>query len=381
MQTFRSSFLSVAFLSVVGCGTPNHAISGDHPPLDDRCGRYQERLDGRCVSATVTGIESRELEFTRDGYTLHGTLTLPRTNGPYRPPVFVLTHGSGPNDRDETAIGHLGVGYGQQIRTFRLLAEALGNAGAAVYRYDKRTCVRENSEGRCPTAFQDYPGSRYDIRVDDYIADFRAAVQAVAALPEVDGQDITVVGHSQGANFVPLLMADEPGVVAGIQLAGSALPLEELIVRQLREFADYLENLGSQFAAEIATLRALADEHETALAQIRSGTFEGTSFQNVSTAYWLRWMESLDRLEEEFIAVDGPLLLLNGDLDFNVPPYHLETFREWSTAAGKTNSEFVLLPDVTHAFITITGGTHLDANFSPRALEAILGWHRAIERR
>ncbi len=328
---------------------------------------------------TVTSIESTELSFSRnDGYALHGTLTLPRTAGEYRPPVFVLTHGSGPNDRDETANGSLGVDYGQNIPLFKLLAEALAQSGAAVYRYDKRTCFRENSSNRCPTPIASYSGDLDAVRVDDYIADFRAAVRAVAALPEVNGEDITVIGHSQGANFVPLLMVDEPGVIAGIQLAGASLPIDQVITGQLRDLADHLEPQSPDYAQYVAQLRAEADEWEVALAQIRAGTFRGATYEGASVGYWRRWMESTDHLREEFLAVDAPILLLNGDSDFNVAPHHLERFRQWSTEAGKLNATFVVLPDVTHQFVTIVDGTRLDLNFSPAALDEIVNWHRNL---
>lgn len=94
---------------------------------------------GGCRPVEIIGVEEREFSFSRAGLTLHGTLTLPVTEGDYRPPVFVLAHGSGPNDRDATTTGNLGVSYGQEIPTFRILADRLGQQGVAVYRYDKRT--------------------------------------------------------------------------------------------------------------------------------------------------------------------------------------------------------------------------------------------------
>src|SRR5690606_16128030 len=125
----------------------------------------------------VVDIEERPLSFERAGITLHGTLTVPVTRGAYRPPIFVLAHGSGPNDRDEHAAGALMFNYGAPIPTFKLLAEGLARAGAAVYRYDKRSCFAENSQGRCPNRIADYPDI-HGILVDDFIEDHRAAVRA-----------------------------------------------------------------------------------------------------------------------------------------------------------------------------------------------------------
>lgn len=341
------------------------------------CGRYLELVDGTCRDVEVRDIESVPLDFSRGGYTLQGTLVLPVTEGTYRPPVFVLVHGSGPNDRDSHVSGALGVGYGQKVPTFRLLAEGLARSGAAVYRYDKRTCFRENSEGRCPTSYMSYPGDLDDILIDDYIEDFRAAVQAVAALEEVDGRDITVVGLSQGANFVPLLLVDEPGVVAGVQLAGGSLPIDQLLVEQLRAYADDLEGRSPSRVEDIAFVRGEADRYEEALGKMRVGTFTSSHLDGAPVQHWVNWMERTDQLQEEFLAVDKPILLLHGGFDFNVRVSHFERFQQWAAEAGMTNVSFVLDPDATHTFVQLEDeGRGIGALFSPLALEAIIGWHR-----
>lgn len=323
----------------------------------------------------VRGIESHPLNFTRDGYQLHGTLVLPVTEGAYRPPVFVIAHGSGPRDRDGTATGALLVNYGQEVPTFRLLAEALAGAGAAVYRYDKRTCFRENSEGRCPTSFVDYPGNPERILIDDYIEDFRAAVRAVAAREDVDGSDVTVVGLSQGANFVPLLLADEPGVVAGVQLAGSSLPIDEVLVEQLLGAADEYERRGSPWAEQAPRVREEAERYERAFAEIRAGTYASTHFDNTLVEHWANWMERTDHLREEFTAVTAPILVLHGDHDFNVHVSHLERFQQWATEEGMDNATFSILPGVTHTFVQLNDEGRIREPFAIAALSEILTWH------
>ena len=59
--------------------------------------------------------------------TLAGTLTFPKSKGPY--PAVILISGSGPQDRDETIYGH---------RPFLVLADYLSRHGIAVLRYDDR---------------------------------------------------------------------------------------------------------------------------------------------------------------------------------------------------------------------------------------------------
>lgn len=370
MKTVRVSLVSI-FL--VGCAGVK--VADEAPALD--CPRYQEAVGGACRPVEVQDIAERELAFERGGITLRGTLTLPVTKGAYRPPVFVLAHGSGPNDRDESAPGALGVGYGELVPTFKLLAEGLARSGAAVYRYEKRTCFQENSDGRCANRIADYPDLNA-VLVDDFVEDHRAAVRAVAALDEVDGRDITVVGHSKGANYVPLVLA-EPGVVAGVQLAGSALPIDQVMVRQLREFADFLEGMGPAAQLQVDAFRQMANVYEEGLSAIRAGTFEGEAFKGGSIAYWKNWMAITDATEEAFKAARKPILTLQGEMDFNIPVYHFERFQQWASEAGMENASFLLLPHVTHNFVRLNPqGTGLEERFSSEALRAIVDWHRAL---
>ena len=61
------------------------------------------------------------------GVTLAGTLTLPPGRGPF--PAAILISGSGPQDRDESLLGH---------KPFAVLADHLTRQGIAVLRYDDR---------------------------------------------------------------------------------------------------------------------------------------------------------------------------------------------------------------------------------------------------
>lgn len=360
-----------------GCAGVEVTNDGGTTPLS--CPRYQEAVDGACRPVEVVDIEERPLDFSRKGIILHGTLTLPVTKGTYRPPIFVLAHGSGPNDRDQNAPGALGVNYGELVPTFKLLAEGLARHGVAVYRYDKRTCFVENSHGRCPNRFADYPDPD-GILVDDFIEDHRAAVRAVAALEEVDGSDVTVLGLSKGANYVPRLF-DEQGVIAGVQMAGSALPVDETMVRQLREFADYIQGMGPAAAEQAKALRAMADKYEAGFSAIRAGTFEGDSFEGGSIAYWRNWMALTDAIEEDFKAVEAPILVLQGEVDFNVPTYHFERFQTWADEAGMENATFSLFPHTTHTFVRLApDGRGIEERFSSEVLQAIVDWHRSLVR-
>jgi uncharacterized protein len=385
--TMVSVAVSVAALTAgVGCSESDTQAPGVGQQAPDAgeptpCARYEERREDACVPVEVLGTRARDLSFERAGYTLNGTLVEPVVGGTYRAPAMVLLSGSGPNDRDETCDGALGVSFGQSIPVFRQLAEALAQRGIAVYRFEKRECFRENSDGRCSHSIADYPGDVNAILADDTVLDARAAVERLRTEPNIDADDLTVAGHSQGASWVPKLLLDEPGVIAGVQLAGPAVPGDRSLVDQLRGFADYLESEDAQGNADaIRELREEADTYEQQLSQIRAGTFTGKVLGG-SAAYWRSWIALTDHLQEEFLATNKPLMLLQGEIDFNVPPANLEQFRTWATEAGRENTTFVRFPNVTHPFVTLTDDrAGVDPNFSPAAIDAIAQWHRSLTR-
>ena len=121
---------------------------------------------------------SREVTFQSEagGVQLAGTLLLPPGEGPF--PAVALVTGSGPQDRDETLMGH---------KPFLVIADALARRGIASLRWDDRGAGA--SAG-------DHMGST----VDDFAADARAAVAFLRSRPEVDGNAIGIVGHSEGGS-------------------------------------------------------------------------------------------------------------------------------------------------------------------------------------
>ncbi|HEY4590287.1 MAG TPA: alpha/beta hydrolase, partial [Thermoanaerobaculia bacterium] len=70
---------------------------------------------------------AEEVTYKNGGVTLAGTLTIPPGDGPF--PAVVLITGSGPQDRDETVMGH---------KPFLILSDYLSRHGVAVLRADDR---------------------------------------------------------------------------------------------------------------------------------------------------------------------------------------------------------------------------------------------------
>lgn len=243
--------------------------------------------------AANAGFSERELAVGDGERGLPATLALPDGDGPF--PAVVLVHGSGPQDRDET-IG--------PNRPFLDIARGLAAQGVAVLRYEKRTKAR-------PQDFTD-PGSlTIDAETTD---DAVLAVQALHALPEIDGARVFVLGHSQGGMLAPRIAAH--AIAAGAPVAGLVLlaapsrKLLDILVEQNRRMAVLDDaHTSDQERAAIDALRAQ-------VAALRAGGEVESTPMNLPAGYW----RSTDGVEPvaEAEAVALPMLVLQGARDIQV---------------------------------------------------------------
>jgi dienelactone hydrolase len=129
------------------------------------------------------------------------TLTLPDGLGPF--PAAVMTHGSGPQTREE-------------FQVFAAFCELLG---IAVIADDKRGIGE--SRGM-------YPGERAAPSTVDVLArDAQAEARFLATLPQVDRSRIGVLGDSQAGWIIALAAAREPLFRWAVPLAGPTATVDE----------------------------------------------------------------------------------------------------------------------------------------------------------
>lgn len=256
----------------------------------------------------------RQTTFSSGDLELAGDLYLPEGAGPH--PGVVLIHGSGPIDRDATLQGQLGTSFPEPVRAFADLGAALRDAGYAVLTYDKRTC---GPFSNCPD--NGYPQPPADLTVDAFVADATAAVEHLRSSDGVDAGAVAVVGHSQGASFVPAMLIDDPDLAAGIMLAAAYDPIDEIVLAQDASIGD--------------PVRALRSE------DVEDGTMIG----GASATFWRSWMRLTDGVPQLATQVSQPLLVVGGELDTNVPPAQLD---RWEQMLGD-DQQVVELECVSHA--------------------------------
>ncbi len=142
------------------------------------------------------------------GITLAGTLTLPKTGGPF--PAVLLITGSGPQNRNEEILGH---------RPFLVWADHLTRRGIAVLRVDDRGVGKSGGDFSKATD-------------DDFVNDALAGVAYLKSRKDIAPHEIGLVGHSEGGIIAPKAAVRSKDVSFIVLLEAPGLPGDQIILDQ-----------------------------------------------------------------------------------------------------------------------------------------------------
>ncbi len=311
--------------------------------------------------------EEVEVSNAAAGVTLAGTLTIPRGAGPF--PAVLLITGSGPQDRDESLMGH---------RPFLVLADHLTRQGIAVLRTDDRGVGR--STGQFQTA-----------TMVDFAGDAEASVAYLRSRQEIDASTIGLLGHSEGGVVAPMLAARGRGIAFIVLLAGTGVPGGEVLIAQSRLVG---RAMGAPAAIVEQNIAILSDS----LAIVREGGDEETLKTNLRnqlgtvmppsqaepqiamlTSPWFRHFVTYDPADA-LRQVTCPVLALNGARDLQVPPdQNVPAIRRALEAGGNTRIVVEILPGLNHLFQTAETGSPaeyatIEETISPAVLQIVSDW-------
>jgi dipeptidyl aminopeptidase/acylaminoacyl peptidase len=290
-----------------------------------------------------------------NGFNLAGTLTTPPgVADRLRSPAIVLVGGSGPTDRDETVAG---------IPIFAQFAKQLADNGYVVFRYDKRGVGQ--SGGRTETA-----------TLSDYADDVIAVAKWMAKRKDVDPRRLIVAGHSEGGAVALIAAGREDRIKGVVSMAAPGIKGEDLILEQQKHVLDVMKVPEAEKQAKIELQKKIQ------AAVIAGSGWEGIpdELRKQADTPWFRSLLTYDPAQV-MPKVKQPLLIIQGDLDTQVPPAHAEHLAELARARKKAATvETVHIPGVNHLFVPATTGEVSEYSqlktqaVSPKVVESIVEW-------
>ena len=343
----NSKAINGQFKGPDGGGMPLTLSRVDRPPVrtSKRPQEPQRPYPYRCEEVTF--------ENSTDNVTLAGTLTLPRSEGPY--PAALLVSGTGPNDRDQLIWGH---------KIFLVLADHLTRQGIAVLRYDDRGVGRSTG---------DYDPATFE----EFRKDALAGLDYLRARPDIDTQCVGLIGHSEGGAIAILAAASsrDTGYLVLMAAPGPSDDFEGL----LKQFADsYRANGANEEAISVkcsilnkmfyavkqetdlnvakSRFRSILQKAKPQLDRLSREQRRKVEMESVDPGRF-DWMlspefSSILRYDpkEALMKITCSVLALNGEKDVQIPVECLETIEAALEAGGNHRHTIKEMPGLNHLF-------------------------------
>ncbi|MBD5778890.1 alpha/beta hydrolase [Pelagicoccus sp. NFK12] len=327
--------------------------------------------------------EEREVTFRNEaeGLEFAGTFLVPPGEGPF--PTVLFLSGSGPQDRDESLMGH---------KPFAVIADALGRRGIASLRYDDRGVG--GSQGKL-----------MESEVGQFAGDALAGVRFLEQQEEVDLDALGLIGHSEGGLVGPMAATQDEQVDFLVLLAPPGVALDKLLLRQASDglrlkgvdetliqrieldSAGDLElikdrslsrgELVARLRERSARIRAQYDEGVLEALGFTDAVFE-SSLKSVSTK-WFRSLMNADP-SDYLDRISQPTLALFGERDVQVAAdVNAEALRASLRRAGNGRSLVKVQPRLNHLFQNCDTGSieeygRIEETFDPATLQLIGDW-------
>lgn len=314
--------------------------------------------------------------------TLAGTIITPPGEGPF--PAVLFVSGSGPQDRDESLMGH---------KPFLVLADYLARRGIASLRFDDRGVAK--SEG-------DHMGST----VADFSTDAIAGLTFLSKQQGIDRKRLGIIGHSEGGLSGPMAaLKSNPTPAFLVLLAPPGEPLDQLIGRQAVDALNLqgvdpklIERMHADREQEVNLLKDKSLGRDELREKLRANSKEwakkftkeeletiGYDEENIEgqlemvTTPWFRSLIVEDpRVYLKQLKM--PVLALLTEKDFQVSAKVNEPIiREALKAASNPDFRVETLPGLNHLFQTADKGTmdeyaKIEETFAPSALKIVGDW-------
>lgn len=297
-----------------------------------------------------------------------GTITAPDTLGKY--PAVILVTGSGPQDRNESLMGH---------KPFLVIADWLTKNGIVVLRYDDRGVGKSKGNFKTGTTM-------------DFAGDASAALNHLATLNFVDKEKIGVIGHSEGGVIAPIVAVKNPNTKFIINLAGTGVSGRDIIIEQSELLAKadstvneehlkmYLELVTQILDGIIAKpdvaakqidsvytsyMNSLTPEQKESIANQEQ--FSKKGLFSLATPWFIQFL-SLNP-SEWLEKVKVPVLALWGSKDLQVPPLQSRQPVENALIKSGAYYEIEVFESMNHLFQKVVTGGISEYATTPTTIE------------
>ena len=276
--------------------------------------------------------DEEEVTIPAKGYTLAGTLLLPKNRKGKVPVVLTIT-GSGQQTRD-SPVPFPGL---ERYGIMRQIAEALAAQGVAVLRVDDRGVGKS---GGLETLA--------NVTTSGFADDARAEVAFLRSRPEIDPERIALVGHSEGGSIAPMVAASDPQIAAIVLLAGGGKRGDEISREQLAEALERNQTLtAEQKNAERA-------KQEEIMRAVQTGA-DLSKYPAQARLPWIKEFWTYDPLVT-IRKVRQPLLILQGALDRQITAEQADILERAAREAGNKNVTKQVFPTLNHLFLPAKTG-------------------------
>jgi alpha/beta superfamily hydrolase len=150
-----------------------------------------------------------------DNIKIHGTLTFPKSGGPFL--SAILVPGSGRTNRNGTEDNNL--------KPLYEIADFLTKNGMAVLRCDKRGVG--DSEGTLDL----------NTTIDDLVSDIVSSIDYLSQRPEIDKIKIGLIGHSYGGIIAAKASLERPKIMFLVMLGSPGVKNGEILFQQIRDIS------------------------------------------------------------------------------------------------------------------------------------------------
>ena len=306
-----------------------------------------------------------------DQIDLAGTITYPRGKDKY--PAVVLVSGSGPQDRNESLMGH---------EPFKILADFLTRNGIAVLRYDDRGVAESKGDFKTATSA-------------DFSKDAIAALNYLKTKPFVNPKRIGIIGHSEGGLIAFLLAGQKvPALKFMVSLAGPTIPMDSLLLLQSQAV---MKSMGKSMTnTEIAVQR---ENYRIVMSDLPASQAMDSLMKNMQAlpesqnpefasgiatllTPWYRYFLKIDPIPQ-IKKINIPVFAAFGGKDIQVPALANAESLTDNLPKGKLNA-IKVYPELNHLFQKAKTGavveySEIEETLNEELLNDIVMWIKSLK--